>query len=115
MIIGIPKEILEREGRVAALPENVATYVKMGFQVQVEAGAGVGAYHSDEEYRAAGATLVEDVQDLFARSDVILKVKQPYFNKKVGKHEADMIAEGKTLVTFIHPATPSNQIGRAHV
>lgn len=108
MIIGIPKEILQREGRVSALPENVATYVKMGFKVLVEAGAGVGAYHSDDEYRAAGATIVPDVEDLFARSDVILKVKQPHFNEKVGKNEADMIPEGKTLITFIHPATPSN-------
>jgi H+-translocating NAD(P) transhydrogenase subunit alpha len=51
---------------------------------------------------------MEDVEELFSRSDVILKVKQPYFNKNLGKHEAEMIPEGKTLITFIHPATPSN-------
>lgn len=108
MIIGIPKEILERERRVAALPENVAAYVKMGFEVLVESTAGEGAFRSDDDYRQAGATVVDDVEDLFNRSDVILKVKQPYFNKKVGKHEADMIPEGRVLITFIHPATPSN-------
>ncbi len=108
MIIGVPKEILERERRVAALPENVATYVGMGFQVLVETGAGKGAYRSDDEYRKAGATVVDDVEELFARSDIILKVKQPYFNAKVGKHEADMIPEGRMLITFIHPATPYN-------
>ncbi len=108
MIIGIPKEILERERRVSALPENVATYVGMGFEVLVETGAGEGAYRSDEEYRKAGGKIVEKVEDLFARSDVILKVKQPYFNAKLGRHEADMVPEGKVLITFIHPATPSN-------
>ncbi|MCJ7629799.1 MAG: NAD(P) transhydrogenase subunit alpha [Longimicrobiales bacterium] len=108
MIIGIPKEILERERRVSSLPENVATYVKMGFDVLVESGAGEGAYRSDEEYRQAGGTIMEDVEDLFSRADIILKVKQPYFNAKVGRHEADMVREGGTLITFIHPATPSN-------
>jgi H+-translocating NAD(P) transhydrogenase subunit alpha len=108
MIIGIPKEILERERRVAALPENVAAYVTMGFEVLVESTAGEGAFRSDDDYRQAGATVVNDVEDLFNRADVILKVKQPYFNKKLGKHEADMIPEGRVLITFIHPATPSN-------
>jgi len=108
MIIGIPKEILERERRVAALPENVATYVEMGFEVLVESGAGKGAFRSDDDYRRAGATIMDDVEELFSRSDVILKVKQPYFNKNLSKHEAEMIPEGKTLITFIHPATPSN-------
>ncbi len=108
MIIGIPKEILERERRVSALPENVATYVGMGFEVLVETGAGEGAYRSDEEYRKVGGKIVENVEELFAKADVIVKVKQPYFNKKLGKHEADMVREGKVLITFIHPATPSN-------
>jgi len=108
MIIGIPREILERERRVSALPENVATYVKMGFEVLVESGAGEGTFRSDEEYRQAGGTIIEDVEELFSRADVILKVKQPYFNAKLGKHEADMVSEGGTLITFIHPATPSN-------
>ncbi|TFH60400.1 MAG: NAD(P) transhydrogenase subunit alpha [Gemmatimonadales bacterium] len=108
MIIGIPKEILERERRVSSLPENVATYVKMGFDVLVESGAGEGAYRSDEEYRQAGGTIMEDVEELYSRADIILKVKQPYFNAKVGRHEADMVREGGTLITFIHPATPSN-------
>jgi NAD(P) transhydrogenase subunit alpha len=108
MIIGIPKEILERERRVSALPENVATYVGMGFEVLVETGAGEGAFRSDEEYRKAGGKIVEDVEALFAKADIIVKVKQPYFNKKVGKNEADMIPEGRMLITFIHPATPYN-------
>jgi len=108
MIIGIPGEILEREHRVAALPEEVAAYVQMGFEVLVEAGAGSGALHSDSEYEAAGATIEPDAQELFARADVVLKVKQPHFNDTVGKHEADMLREGAILITFLHPAAPAN-------
>ena len=51
MIIGIPKEILGAERRVSALPENVENYVKIGFEVLVESGAGEGAFRSDEDYR----------------------------------------------------------------
>jgi len=108
MIIGIPTEILEREHRVAALPEEVAAYVQMGFQVLVQSGAGEGALHPDADYSAAGATIVPGAQDVFSRADVVLKVKQPHFNAEAGMHEADMLREGSTLVTFLHPASPDN-------
>jgi NAD(P) transhydrogenase subunit alpha len=108
MILGIPKEVLENENRVAALPDSVREYVAMGFEVLVEASAGDGALHSDDEYAAAGATIVTDVKSLFDRADVILKVKQPHHNAKTGMHEADMLREGSTLVTFLHPASPGN-------
>lgn len=108
MIVGIPKEILEHEGRVAALPSEVAEYVKMGFDVLVETNAGAAAFRSDEDYRAAGAEVVDDVADLWKRSDIVLKVKQPEPNAALGKHEAELMPEGKMLITFLHPANPSN-------
>ncbi len=108
MIIGIPREILEREHRVAALPEEVAAYVQMGFEVIVEASAGEATLHSDADYAAAGAQVVAGAKEVFARADIILKVKQPHFNVKVGKHEADMVREGAMLITFLHPAAPAN-------
>ncbi|MDO8847123.1 MAG: NAD(P)(+) transhydrogenase (Re/Si-specific) subunit alpha [Coriobacteriia bacterium] len=108
MIIGIPREILEREHRVAALPEEVAAYVQMGFEVIVEASAGEATLHSDADYVAAGAQVVAGAKEVFARADIILKVKQPHFNVKVGKHEADMVREGAMLITFLHPAAPAN-------
>lgn len=108
MIVGIPKEILEYENRVAALPGEVRTYVQMGYTVLVEAGAGEGSLASDDEYRQAGAEIVADVQDLFDRVDVVLKVKQPEVNKKAGKNEIDMMREGTVLVTFLHPAAPAS-------
>lgn len=108
MIIGIPKEILVRERRVAALPDEVAAYVDMGFEVRIEAGAGDGSLHPDEDYRSVGATIVSDAQELFSSSDIVLKVKQPHFNSALGRHEAEMIREGAMLITFLHPAAPSN-------
>lgn len=108
MIVGIPKEILEHEGRVAALPDEVAEYVKMGFTVLVETKAGDAAFQSDDKYAAAGAEIVPDVADLWARADLVLKVKQPEPNKELGKHESELIGEGKMLITFLHPANPSN-------
>ena len=108
MIVGIPKEILEHEGRVAALPSEVAEYVAMGFDVLVETKAGAAAFKSDDDYKAAGAEVVENVADLWSRADIILKVKQPEPNTALGKHEAELMPEGKMLITFLHPANPSN-------
>lgn len=108
MVIGIPKEMLAEEKRVAALPETVKRYVAMGFKVLVEASAGSGVFRSDQEYAAAGAEIVPDVQALFDRADIVLKVKQPCMNIAVGKHEAEMLRSGATLITFLHPAAPPN-------
>lgn len=108
MRIAIPKEIMADERRVAATPETVAQYVKRGFTVAVEAGAGAGIFCSDADYLAAGATVVEDVEKLFGGADLILKVKQPLFNAKVGKHEVDLMPQGATLITFLHPAAPES-------
>jgi H+-translocating NAD(P) transhydrogenase subunit alpha len=108
MIIGIPKEILNEERRVAALPETVAKYVAMGFKVLVETSAGRGVFRADEEYAQAGAEIVPDPQTLFDRTDVVLKVKQPCFNDSAGTHEAEMLREGSCLITFLHPAAPPN-------
>jgi proton-translocating NAD(P)+ transhydrogenase subunit alpha len=108
MLIGIPKEILSEEKRVAATPETVQKYIKMGFNVAVESSAGKGVWRSDEEYENSGASIISDTEKLFAQSDVILKVKQPVFNETVGKHEVDMIRNDSTIVTFLHPAAPGN-------
>ncbi|MCK9176947.1 MAG: NAD(P) transhydrogenase subunit alpha [Clostridiales bacterium] len=108
MIIGVPKEIMPGERRVAASPETVEKMVKDGLTVLVEKDAGEGAFYHDPDYVAAGASIVDDVCDIFKRADVILKVKEPLFNEKKDKHEVDMMHEGQTLITFIHPAAPVN-------
>ena len=108
MVIGIPKEIMHDEGRVSAIPETVKKLVADGNKVLVEKGAGVGSFFPDADYAAAGAELVDDVADLYKRSDLILKVKEPLYNEAKKCHEIDMMHKGQYLITFIHPASPVN-------
>jgi proton-translocating NAD(P)+ transhydrogenase subunit alpha len=106
--IGIPKEIMTGEKRVSATPETTRKMVEEGAEVFVETGAGSGSHFTDENYRDAGASIIDDVEQLFAQVDMILKVKEPLYSKAKGKHEIDMMRSGQYLITFIHPASPSN-------
>ncbi len=108
MVIGIIKEIMHGERRVSATPETAGKLVKDGAEVLVQQGAGEGAFFHDEQYIAGGAKIVADPADIFARADVILKVKEPQFNKQKNLHEVDMMRKGQVLITFIHPASPVN-------
>jgi len=108
MVIGIVKEIMSGERRVSAIPETVKKMVVDGLTVLVEKGAGVGSYYLDEYYQAAGATLIDDPEEVYNKADVILKVKEPQFNKQKNKHELEMMREGQYIITFIHPAAPAN-------
>ena len=108
MIIGIPKEIMHDEDRVAATPATCEKYVKDGHQVLVEAGAGEGAFFHDAQYEVAGARVVPDAKAVYEQAELILKVKEPLFNEKFNLHEVDMMRAGQYLITFIHPAAPAN-------
>ena len=98
MLIGIPKEILSEEKRVAATPEMVQKYIKMGFDVTVESSAGEGIWRSNEEYENSSASIISDTEKLFTQSDVILKVKQPVFNETIEKYEVEMMRNDNTIV-----------------
>ncbi len=108
LTIGVPKEILAGERRVSAVPETVAAFVEQGARVLVEAGAGAGAFFADEAYRQAGAEIMPDVRTIYARADLILKVKEPQHNPELDVHEAELLRSGQVLVTFLHPAAPGN-------
>ena len=108
MLVSIPKEIMKNENRVAALPETVQKFIKFGFDVIVETCAGKGAFVSDSDYQKAGATIAKDAKQVFRLSDIILKVKEPLFNESFNVHEIDMLGENQILITFLHPAVPSN-------
>jgi len=108
MTIGVPKEIMAAENRVSVTPDIARKLVSQGAKVLVEAEAGKGSYFSDAEYRSAGAEILGDVEELFGKSDLILKVKEPKFSDKKGKHEIDMMKKGQYLITFLHPASPPN-------
>lgn len=108
MIIGIPKEIMPGEARVAANPETVKKYIANGATVLVEHKAGEGSFYFDEDYKAAGAQIITSAEELFQKAELILKVKEPQFNTTYNKHEVDLMHEGQYLITFIHPASPVN-------
>ena len=98
MKIGCPKELKNHEYRVGLTPDNVSTYVNNGHQVFIEQGAGVGAGFSDEEYIAAGATILATAKEVFDIADMIVKVKEPE------PCEWELLKEGQILYTYLHLA-----------
>lgn len=110
MIVGIPKEIMNGEARVAATPETVKKFTEDSLTVMIETGAGEESHFYDDQYREMGAELISDPAELYERADLILKVKEPQFNRFQNKHEVEMMHEGQYLITFLHPASPGNHV-----
>ena len=98
MIIGVPKEIKNNEFRVSATPSGVHALVKAGHQVLVEAGAGIGSAITDADYVAAGANVISNVEDVWAKADLILRVKEPI------AAEYPRMRKGQILFTYLHLA-----------
>ena len=96
MIIGIPKEVKGHEYRVAILPVGVHEFVKAGHQVLVEANAGTDSGITDDEYRLEGAEIISGPSEIFERSDMIIKVKEPQ------RSEWAMIRPGQIIFTYFH-------------
>jgi NAD(P) transhydrogenase subunit alpha len=103
MRIGVPREIHPGEMRVATTPDVVTLLQKLGYTVTVESGAGHGASFDDEAYRRAGATITSDPRELWASSDIVLKVRPPAAHP-IGVDELDLAHEGQILITFLWPA-----------
>ncbi|MEP6848285.1 MAG: Re/Si-specific NAD(P)(+) transhydrogenase subunit alpha [Acidobacteriota bacterium] len=110
--IGIPKEIHPGEKRVAATPQTILRLKKLGFEVNVESGAGHGINASNAQYREAGATVIDDTKELWASSDVVLKVRPPEENTELHIHEAELLNEHATLVGFIWPGQNREMLDR---
>jgi len=104
MKIGIPREIHPGENRVAATPQTTGQLIKLGFTVAVESGAGAAANYPDDAFREEGAEVVDDTRALWAQSEIVLKVRAPEAHAQLGVHEAELLPEGATLISFIWPA-----------
>ncbi len=98
LVIGVPKETAAGEKRVATVPEVVEKLIKLGFAVAVQSGAGEAANFGDDAYRAAGAEVVDGAAALWARADIVFKVRGP------SAEEVGLVREGTTLISFIWPA-----------
>ena len=96
MIVGVPREVKEDEYRVGMLPVGVEELVRSGHEVIVEASAGLGSGLADHEYLRAGADLVASADDVYQRSDLIVKVKEPQ------RSEWPLLREGQIVFTYFH-------------
>lgn len=104
MRIGIPREIHKGEKRVATSPEVAKSLQKLGFEIILESGAGLEAKFTDDSYREAGVEIAPDAPTIYHRSDIILKVRPPEFDRELERHELELLREGQTLIGFIQPA-----------
>jgi NAD(P) transhydrogenase subunit alpha len=111
MKVGIPREIGLGERRVAATPENTRRLILLGFDVVIETGAGELASFQDADYEAAGATIAADAATIWGTVDVVLKVRPPE-PIEGGGHEADLLREGATLISFIWPSKNPELLAR---
>ncbi|MGF7530228.1 alanine dehydrogenase [Bacillus paralicheniformis] len=98
MIIGIPKEIKNNENRVAITPAGVVALKKSGHQVLIEQGAGLGSGFEDADYKAAGADILVEAKDVWAKADMVMKVKEPISS------EYGYFRKGLVLFTYLHLA-----------
>ena len=104
MILGIPKEILENETRVAAIPATVKQYVSAGFDVKIEAGAGLKSQITDNDFKEAGAEILSDASSVFSSSDMILKVNSPTDD------ELTMIKDGSSYISFFQTMKETSKV-----
>ncbi|MCS0350262.1 alanine dehydrogenase [Vibrio ordalii] len=98
MIIGVPKEIKNHEYRVGMIPASVRELVSHGHQVYVETNAGSGIGFSDDDYIAVGASILPTASNIFAKAEMIVKVKEPQAAERA------MLREGQILFTYLHLA-----------
>ena len=99
MIIGVPKEIKNNENRVALTPAGVKELIKRGNQVYVQQSAGLGSGFSDQDYSAAGASLLPSIEATYQIADMIMKVKEPI------ESEYNLIKPNQLLFTYFHFAS----------
>lgn len=99
MIVGVPKEIKPKENRVALTPSGAVELINHGHQVYVQQNSGLGSGYSDEAYRAVGAEILPTIADVYAQSEMILKVKEPI------AEEYGLIKSHHLLFTYFHFAS----------
>ncbi|BBL80204.1 alanine dehydrogenase [Rubrobacter xylanophilus] len=97
-VVGVPREIKDREGRVSLQPDGVVELVHHGHEVVVESGAGRISGFADEEYERAGARVVGSAREVYEAADLIVKVKEPI------PEEYELYREGQQLFTYLHLA-----------
>jgi alanine dehydrogenase len=103
MLIGVPSEIKDNEARVGLIPSSVQELVHHGHRVMVQSGAGLGAGFTDEDYRLAGAEIVDGPESIFADAEMVVKVKEPLAQERL------RLRPGQILFTYLHLAPDPEQ------
>tara|TARA_Y100000992_G_scaffold151688_1_gene101146 strand:- start:262 stop:1380 length:1119 start_codon:yes stop_codon:yes gene_type:complete len=98
MIIGVPKEIKLQEHRIGLTPDSVKVLTKKGHEVLVQSNGGFEAGFNNEDYKNSGAKIIDDAKEIFKRSEIIVKVKEPQMS------EVRMIKENQIIYTYLHLA-----------
>jgi alanine dehydrogenase len=98
MIVGVPKEIKNKENRVGMVIAGVRALTQAGHKVLIQRNAGIGAGISDDDYRKAGATILEGAKEIYDKADMIVKVKEPL------PEEYPLLRENQILYTYLHLA-----------
>lgn len=102
MIIGVPKEIYPGENRVAMVPDVAGKLIKKGFEILIEKDAGLNAGFTNQAYESAGVKIISDINELYDKSDIILKVQKPIVHPRFGKNELELMKKGTLLITFMY-------------
>jgi alanine dehydrogenase len=108
MIIGVPKEIKNNENRIGLTPSSVQELTRRGHTVYVQAGGGQCSGFGDEDYRSAGAAMLDNIKEVYAQSEMIVKVKEPI------AEEYELIRNGQLVFTYFHFAS-SEELTRAMI
>ncbi|HHY08637.1 MAG TPA: hypothetical protein GX530_09010 [Corynebacteriales bacterium] len=96
MIVGVPRETKDNEYRVAMVPAGVTALIDRGHKVLVEQGAGTGSGVSDEDYARAGAEILSDPREIWAKAELIMKIKEPL------PSEYKLMQYGQTVFAYHH-------------
>lgn len=99
MIVGCVKEVMLYENRVGLMPSHAAEYIEHGHRVLIESGAGLGSGFGDEQYREAGCEIVDSAKEVWERSEMMVKVKEPL------EIEYDLMQKDQILFTYLHLAS----------
>ena len=109
MLIGVPKEIKNNEFRVGLTPSSVREICASGHSVLVQKGAGKGINASEEDYINAGATIINDAEEIFDRAEMIIKVKEPQ------SQERKLLRKDQILFTYLHLAPDPEPVSYTHL
>jgi H+-translocating NAD(P) transhydrogenase subunit alpha len=103
VILAVPKEITAGENRVSVTPDAAGKLIKAGYEIIVEKDAGLNAGFRDDKYESAGAKISNNIEEIYASADIVLKVSRPIEHPLLKKNELDLFKKNTLLITFLYP------------